>query len=325
MPKRYGNLFDQCFTFDNLYFAYLDARKSKRSKPSVKSYEADLGYNLVTLHKRIHDFEYQPDEYQTFYISDPKTRLVHAPSFQDRIVQHAIYRIVYPIFDKSFIFDSYGCRKGKGIHTASHRAQNYLRKSSPNSYALQIDIRRFYASINHVILQNQLESKIKDKNLIDMMMTFVKSTHTEQYGLPIGNLLSQLYGLVYLNQFDHFVKRDLKVKFYTRYVDDSVLYDIESKELANHILHEIQVWLKNTLLLELSKYKIIKSSSPIPLNFVGYRMTRQTRRVRTHSIRNFHRALMNPLAHHKLPSFLGHAKNSSTLKFYYSQISFIDK
>ena len=127
MPKRFGNLFDQCFSMEPLYAAYERGRRGKRKTFSVMRFERDLGANLQALHKELHAGTYKPQPYRHFMVMEPKPRQISAPAFRDVVVQHAIYGLLNPIFDRLFIHDSYGCRVAKGTHMASDRAQQYLR------------------------------------------------------------------------------------------------------------------------------------------------------------------------------------------------------
>ena len=306
MPKRHGNLFEKCFTPELLYQSYLRARRGKRETLSVQLFERDLGHNLSTLRDQLLEGSYEISPYRTFIIHEPKERVISAPAFRDRITQHAIYSMVYPIFDQTFIHDSYGCRIGKGTHAASDRLQDFMRKSHPDSYCLQLDVRKFYHSIDRTILRSLLEKKIKDARLLELMIDF--SLTCSERGLPIGNLLSQLYGLIFLNPLDHFVKRELKVGNYVRYVDDSVLLNL-SRDECHLLRNQISEFLLTTLNLELSRTNVTPLHRGI--DFVGYRTWRNKRLIRKRSLRNFHRAVKKQ-DHDTIKSLLTHSKNTSS-------------
>ncbi len=314
MPKRIGNLFESTFTLEKLYEAYLVARKGKRNTTAVFEFETDLGYNLKNLYDELHNGTYQPKPYRQFTIKEPKTRLISAPSFRDVVVQHAIYAVINPIFDKTFIHDNYGCRLNKGTHKASSQAQQYLRKSSKDMYFMQLDIRKFYYSIDRSILKQLLAKKIKDTRFLNLLVKF--SDHGEPIGIPIGNLLSQLYALVYLHELDNYVKRVLKIKYYVRYVDDFILFNL-SKEECYKILHDIENFLKISLKLSLSRYTIAKISKGV--NFVGFRTWRNVKFVRKHSLYKFSVSLKNEDVV-SLQSILGNAKHSSSYKHLCSRL-----
>lgn len=287
MPKRFGNLFDQCFSMEALYAAYERGRRGKRKTFSVMRFERDLGANLQALHTELHAGTYRPQPYRHFMVMEPKPRQISAPAFRDVVVQHAIYGLLNPIFDRLFIHDSYGCRVAKGTHMASDRAQQYLREAKPDSFTLQLDIRRFYYTIDRDILRRLIERKIKDARLVDLMMLFADDGKGP-LGVPIGNLLSQLYALIYLDQLDHFVKREMKIKKYVRYVDDFILW-CNTREQAMEWRDTIIGFLAANLSLTLSRWTIAPVSRGV--NFVGFRTWRKRRFVRKHSLFRFSRSL----------------------------------
>ena len=286
MPKRHGNLFARCFTPDALMAAYIRARRGKRKTLSVLRFERDLGANLQALHDELHAGTYQPQPYRHFMVMEPKPRQISAPAFRDVVVQHAIYAVIYPIFDAGFIHDSYGCRVGKGTHRASDRAQQFLRQSAPGDVTLQLDIRKFYRSIVRAILRQLIERKIKDVRLVDLIMLF--AVDDSDTGVPIGSLLSQLDALIYLDPLDHFVKRTLKVRRYVRYVDDFILW-CDSREQAAEWRDAIIAFLADNLCLTLSRWTIAPVARGV--NFVGFRTWRRRRFIRKHSLYRFSRSL----------------------------------
>ena len=171
MPKRHGDLYDKMLTLDALHAAYLRGRRGKRRTRSVAEFEANLGSELLQLQQELVVSTYRPRPYRKFWINETgKPRLIAAPAFRDVVVQHALYGLVYPIFDKTFCFDSYGCRKGKGTHRAADRAQQFLRESPDGTAFLQMDIRKFYYRIDRARLRRLIEQKIKDRRIIELMM-----------------------------------------------------------------------------------------------------------------------------------------------------------
>lgn len=304
--KRYGNLFEQAFTRENLYEAYLDASHNKHKKRSCFNFERRLAYNLDRLYNAIHDGSYRPQPYYTFTVYEPKARKIYAPAFFDLVVQHAIYRIIYPIFNPGFIDQSFACRKGKGTHKAADYAQKALRESPAGSCSIKLDIRKFFYRINRDVLRTQIERKIKDKRFVDVMMIFAE--YGEPVGIPIGNLLSQTYALIYLNPLDHFAKRELKAERYCRYVDDFIIFGV-SREKCLEYLARIKVFIAG-LGLELSKYTIAPVRRGI--NFVGYRTWATRRFIRKHSLYKFSRAIKTgKLA--SAVSIIGHARRTHSL------------
>lgn len=307
--KRYGNLFDKAFSKENLYQAYLDARKGKRSKRSCFEFEKNLGTNLDELYNRIHSGIYKPDKYFTFEVYEPKKRIIHAPSFRDVVVQHAIYRTIYDIFDRSFIDTSFACRIGYGTHKAAQYVQHAIRQYDGDSYILKMDIRKFFYSISRGILRALIERKIKDKRFVDITMLFAEM-ETEN-GIPIGNLLSQIFALIFLNPLDHFIKRVLKVKHYVRYVDDFILIGI-SRDECLFLRKQIIDFLWQALGLTLSRSTIQRIRKGV--NFCGYRMWRSLVVIRKHSLIKFSRALKKE-KQASINSLLGHAKRTNSLNY----------
>lgn len=307
MPKRHGNLFAKAFTLEALFAAYQRARRGKRKTLPVMRFEQNLGANLQQLHDELHSGSYRPSAYRHFIISEPKPRRISAPAFRDVVVQHAIYALINPIFDAGFIHDSYGCRTDKGTHKASDAAQQYLRQSRPDSFTLQLDIRRFYYRIDRAKLISLMQRKIKDQRFLALMAAF--TDHGEPVGVPIGNLLSQLYALIYLDPLDQFIKRELKVKRYVRYVDDFILFDLTDRAEAQRLLGEIKGFLQRELGLSLSRYTIAPVKRGV--NFVGFRTWRTRRFVRKHSLHHFSRSLRRGDTQ-SLQSILGNARRSAS-------------
>jgi len=248
--NRTGGLFDQCFGTDSLFDAYLNARRGKRAKRACFGFERRLGSNLSALHAELHSGVYCPQPYYTFHVKEPKPRLIHAPAFRDVVVQHAIYNRIYPIFDRTFVDTSFACRKGKGTHRCADYVQQAMRQYGDDRYSLHLDVRRFFYTIDRDILGELIARKIKDRRLLDLMALY--GDHGEPLGIPIGNLLSQLYALIYLNPADHFAKRTLKVRHYARYVDDMVMIGLTREQAFDH-RDAMREYLAQTLRLSLSQ------------------------------------------------------------------------
>jgi retron-type reverse transcriptase len=305
--KRIGFLFEKAFTKESLHQAYIDARCGKRNNAACFRFETNLWQNIRRLYQQLHDGSYRPQAYKKFKVYEPKERTIYAPAFKDLVVQHAIYRIIYPIFDKTFIHTSYACRKGKGAHKASDYTQKAMRQCRPEEYSLKLDIRKYFYSITRGILRRLIERKVKDKRFVDIMMMFAEME--TKVGIPIGNLLSQLYALIFLNPLDHFVKRVLKIKKYVRYVDDFILIGL-SRDRCIALRQRIVSFLANNLGLSLSKSTIATIRRGI--NFVGYRTWQSKRFVRKYSLFKFRKkAASGDQA--AVASILGHAKRTSSL------------
>lgn len=241
-------MYTQLCSWENLLLAYRKAAKGKRGQPSVAAFEYHLEDNLLALQDELLAQTYRPGAYHSFYIHEPKRRLISAAPFRDRVVHHALCNQIEPLFERSFIFDSYANRVGKGTHRALARAQEFARRYP---YVLQCDLRQFFPSIDHAILRAELGRKIQDKRVLwlaEQILASGEGVLSEEYqmawftgddllcalrprGLPIGNLTSQFWANIYLNPFDHFVKRELGCLGYVRYVDDFLLYAGDKRQL----------------------------------------------------------------------------------------------
>lgn len=307
MPKRIGNLYNKCFELDNLFRAFYTSRRGKRSRPSVLEFEKDLGSNLLQLQNELKEGTYYIRPYKTFVVREPKERLISAPAFRDTVVQHAIYNQVYWLLDKTFIHDNYGCRKGKGTFAAADRVQQFMREVPPDSYILQLDIRKFYYSLDREILESILRRKIKDAKLVELIMQFAADPDSDK-GVPIGSLLSQLLALVYMNPLDHFIKEQLKVKRYVRYVDDFLVF-CDTRDEALLLKKQVECYLVQNLKLSFSKWRIAKVKTGV--NFVGFRTWRKRRFIRKHSLYKFRKFLKRNQCR-QITSSLAFAKRTSS-------------
>lgn len=259
--------------------------KGKRRKKDVAEFNAHLMDNLIFLHEELRTFSYRHGGYTAFKIFDPKPRDIHKASVRDRLLHHAIHRVLYPYFDKKFIFDSYSSRLGKGTHRAVNRLRALFYKASRNNTAtcwvLKCDVRKFFASIDHGILLSVLRKFIADQNIFNLLQKVIGSLSCrgEGVGLPLGNLTSQLFVNIYLNELDRFIKHKLKVKYYLRFADDFVILDAE-KERLEKTLKSIEEYLRMELRLELHPKKVSIGTFAAgvdflgTVNFVGHRIMR---------------------------------------------------
>lgn len=263
--KRTGNLISQIASFDNLLLAYKKAAKSKRNRNYVKRFYLKLEENLLEIQKKLLQGLYIWGTYNVFEITDNKKRIIHAPQFKDRVTQHAICTIIEPVFEKTFIDNSFACRKEKGTLMGVVAYEKAI-KNKDLKYILKCDIKKYFDSIDHDILFKLIEKKIKDKALLAILKNLI---FTENKGIPIGNLCSQLFANIYLNQLDTFIKQELKVKYYFRYMDDFILLD-GSKEHLQQLRTKIEIFLKEELKLTLHPNKqhimVIKNG----VNWLGY-------------------------------------------------------
>lgn len=316
--KRIGKIYNEIFTLDNLYRAYISARKNKRSKRGCFEFEKRLGANLIQLYNELNNEIYHPQPYYSFVIYEPKKRIIYAPAFRDCVVQHAIYHRIYSIFNQTFIDTSFACRIGKGTHRCSNYVQNSMRQYDGNKYTIHLDVKKFFYTIDCTILQSLIEAKIKDKRLVKCMMMFTE--YESKLGIPIGNLLSQLYALIYLNPIDHYIKRHLKIRHYTRYVDDMLLIGLTYEECVA-VKENISSFLNNNLHLSLSWTRINKIKNGV--NFVGYRTWRSKRFIRKYSLYKFRKAVKKSSLD-GVVSALGHAKQTQSLNYMINNIKEIN-
>jgi RNA-directed DNA polymerase len=231
--RRAGNLWPRIASFEALHAAYLRARKGKRFTPEVLAFEADREGNLARLLQGLESGTYRPGTYRTFTVRDPKPRLVSAAPFRDRVVHHALVAAVEPVFEPTFVFDSYANRKHKGTHAALGR---YRAWCATYRYVLRCDVAKFFPSVDHGVLKTLLAHKVKDARTLGLCDLVIRSWPPAGMGepgrgLPIGNLTSQFFQNVYLDQLDHFVKETLGCRAYLRYVDDFCLLANDSRLL----------------------------------------------------------------------------------------------
>jgi RNA-directed DNA polymerase len=280
-------------SYEEVYNAYLRCRKGKRNKYNTLKFEKDLELNLLEITESINNKTYEIKRSISFAIKYPKPREIIAADFKDRIVHHLVFTSLNPIYEKKFIFDSYACRKNKGTLKAIKRLQNFLRSITLNgknkAYFLQLDIHNFFMSIDKNILFKLVLKQIKDeeikwliekiifhnpleKNIIKNNLNVVPFhkrliNQDKKNGLPIGNLTSQFFANIYLNELDQFIKHKLKVKYYLRYVDDFVLLSLSKDELILY-KQKIELFLQENLNLKLKPLVKISAVSN-GINFVG--------------------------------------------------------
>ncbi|HEY1074341.1 MAG TPA: reverse transcriptase/maturase family protein, partial [Patescibacteria group bacterium] len=266
--------FAEIVSLENIHQAWLEFRRGKRRKPDVQSYERNLEDNLFRLHFNLKRGIFPETWYEQFRINDPKPCLISKAPVECRLLHHAIYRVLYPLYDRTFIFDSYSCRVGKGTHKAFERITEIARKVSKNysgpCWALKFDIRKFFDSVDHVTLFNLLSSRISDRKLLHLLDNIIGSFNmNEGKGMPLGNLTSQLFANVYLDPLDKFVKHHLKAKYYLRYADDMILLSSDPDELIGYFV-EINRFSKERLKLQIHPHKTTLRKLSWGIDFVGY-------------------------------------------------------
>lgn len=272
-------VFERVYDYRNLYEAYIKARKQKRYRGEVLQFSYALEENLIALQNELIWKTYKVGAYRPFVIYEPKKRQIVALPFRDRVIQHALNAVIEPMFERRMIHDSYACRLGKGTHQAARRVAYFLGKPG-NYYYLKADVKSFFASVNRTILRSILAERIEDEGLMWLVDEVLNSTPGT--GLPIGNLMSQLFANVYLHELDHYVKNVRGVKFYVRYMDDFLILH-ESKAFLWSLLADIEELLRTRLALTLNaKTRIGKTSEGI--EFVGYRIWSRNKLIKKQSL-----------------------------------------
>jgi len=277
------NLFQEVCKLENLYNAYLRARRGKNNSTEVLKFTYNLENELFKLQEEIKNQKFITGKYRHFTIFEPKERKISALPFRDRIVHHAICSVIEVIFNSKFIYDSYACRKGKGTHMGANRLQKFIRKCN-NFYVLKCDVSKYFLSVNHEILKKTIREKISDYKLLQLLDGIIDSTNTEK-GIPIGNLTSQLFANIYLNKLDEYIKYELKIKYYIRYMDDFVILH-ESKQELHQIKGQISFFLDSMkLTLHPKKANIFPIS--LGIDFLGYKIFSSYRLVRKSTVKRF--------------------------------------
>jgi RNA-directed DNA polymerase len=309
MKIQFDKSYQDIISAENLFAAWEEFLLGKRSKRDVREFRENLTDNILQLHDELANFKYAHGGYYAFNISDPKPRRIHKAKVRDRILHHAVYRQLYPFFNRTFISDSFSCRLGKGVHKGQDRFRQYARKVSRNhtqtAWVLKCDIRKFFANIDHEILLNILVSYIPDIGLLLLLEEIIDSfSVTPGRGLPLGNLTSQLFCNVYMNQLDQFVKHKLKAKYYIRYADDFVLFSEDRNWLDAQISH-IAEFLETRLRLSLHPDKLYIKSFSSGVDFLGWIHFPTHRAVRTATKRRMLRRIKEHPTNETLQSYLG--------------------
>ena len=308
--KRHGRLFGRLVSFENLLGAAQDSRRGKRLKPNTARFDFNLEHELLTLQRDLLAHTYRPGPYHTFTIREPKTRLISAAPYRDRVVHHALCRVIEPIFERTFVKDSYACRVGKGTHLAVEEFQRHARRYP---YVLKCDIAKYFPSIDHALLFDLLARKLKDQEVLWLIRTIIEASNeqesvcrhfegddlftplTRRKGIPIGNLTSQFFANVYLDGFDHFLKEELRCRAYLRYCDDFVVFGDDKaglwaiKEAMGEYLARLR------LTLHPRKCHVLPTRNGV--DFLGYRVWPTHRRLRATTAKRCIRRLRGKARH----------------------------
>lgn len=302
---RHGLNFCDVISLDNLFLAWREFSRGKKKKQDIAGFELNLEDNIFRLHELLRDGDWVPDPYVSFRVCDPKPRTIHKASVRDRVLFQAVYRKSYQIFDPGFIFDSYSSRLGKGTHAGIERFDRFACKMTGNhrrrGFVLKCDVKRFFDTIDHGVLILLIARKIKDERMISLLRQIIFSFEkTPGKGLPLGNVTSQLFANIYLNELDQFVKHKLKVKFYIRYCDDFVILH-ESFDVLLARLTEIGKFLDENLRLSLHGRKVLIGKIHSGTDFLGYVSLSHRRVLRTRTKQRMFRRINSA----NLASYLG--------------------
>jgi len=302
MSQKYRRFYPQIYTFENLARAARLARRGKRGRAEVCEFEYDLEHHLLEIRRKLRDETYTFAPYRCFTIREPKERLIHAAPFADRVVHHALCNLIGPVLERAMIADSYACRTGKGAHLARDRAQHFLRGSP---WVLKMDLRKYFFTIDHELLMNQIARKITDGQVLcllrkllatytsgnDYYLPFESDTECDRLrprGLPIGNLTSQILANYYLTPFDRFVKEELKCRRYLRYMDDCLIFSATKSDLAAVKKQATEYLADLRLKVHTQKSQIFPSSDGV--NFLGFHLYPFYRRIRRANLIRFKNA-----------------------------------
>lgn len=301
MKIQLSHKFVDIISLENLLAAWQEFIVGKRHRLDVQEFNLRLMDNIILLHHDLLNHKYQHGGYEAFKIADPKPRQIHKASVRDRLLHHAIYRILYPFFDRTFINDSYSCRLDKGTHLAMDQFRSYFLKVSHHNsrtcWVLKGDIRKFFVSIDHGVLLGILAEYIPDGDIMELLENIINSF---DLGLPLGNLTSQLFANVYLNRFDQFVKHQLGAKYYLRYADDFVILS-GSRESLCGLIDSINYFLFVELKLELHPDKLFLQTIASGVDFLGWVHFPDHRVLRSASKRRMFRKIGD----NNLSSYLG--------------------
>jgi len=302
--------FEEIFSFENILESFNEFKKDKKYKNDVANFSMNLIGNLFSLHNDLMNGVYKHGTYKHFKILDPKPRDIHKASVRDRIVHHCIYRSLYTHFNKYFIYDSYSCRFGKGTHKAVRRFESFGRKESKNNrktiWVLKCDIKKCFASVDQHILKSILENYLKCRKTLDVVVSIIDSFNSgfQGGGIPLGNLTSQLFINVYLNEFDQFMKREPKTKFYIRYADDFVILS-KNKDYLLELTSKIADFLEENLKLLIHPDKLFLKTLNSGMDFLGWVQFPDHRVLRTSTKNRMFKKLDDNPPKPALNSYLG--------------------
>jgi RNA-directed DNA polymerase len=284
--KRKGNLFETLYSFENLHEAFKKAFRGSGRTQEACQFHFHLEPELLKLRDELKSNTYRPAIYRYFKTFDPKERTISVAPFRDRVVHHGIVRVLEPVFEPTFIFDSYATRKGKGTHRAVKRAQKFM---GSGFHYYKADVRKYFDSVDHDVLLGLVCRKIKDGKVLELVERIIRNSDVSRglacgKGLPVGNLTSQFFANVYLNPLDHLVKDEMGVKCYIRYMDDMVFF-ADSSAYLKEVMEKLKIFLKDELKLSLNPRSTFLNSRRNGLPFLGFRIFPRLVRVKRENLK----------------------------------------
>ncbi|OQC00395.1 MAG: Group II intron-encoded protein LtrA [Candidatus Hydrogenedentes bacterium ADurb.Bin101] len=323
--KTHKHLYERICAFENVHRAYIKARRGKRYKADAIRFSLDLEANLINIQNHLIWKSYQPGPYRFFMVREPKERLIAALPFFDRVVHHCLCNVIEPIFERTFIRDSYACRTGAGVLAGVLRTTQFLRDATRRwgaVYCLKGDVAKYFYSVDHATLKALIRRKIACPDTLALIDRIIDSPG-DRVGMPIGNLTSQLFANVYLSALDHYVKDELRVRYYVRYMDDFVLFHPD-KAFLSATMERIDGLLRDRLRLTLNGKTSIFPVGRRCVDYLGYRMWPQHKLLRKSNLRRTRRKFRKyarlyreglvdlDAIRPRIASWLGHAKHADT-------------
>lgn len=314
------HMFEEIISTENLFESWKEFLRGKRGKTDVQEFSLHLADNIFELHRELLNHTYRHGQYQSFRISDPKPRDISKASVRDRLLHHAIYRILYPYFDCRFVADSFSCRRGRGTHKALDRFRAFAYRVGKNqtrtAWILKCDIRKFFANIDHEVLKEILGGHVRNSEVLRLLHWIISSFSTPGNpgkGLPLGNLTSQLLVNAYMHEFDWFVKHKLKARHYIRYADDFLVMS-DNKEKLEEYLSEMRVFLRNQLKLSLHPDKVSITTLASGIDFLGWVHFPDHRVLRTSTKRRMLKRIQEHPGNETIQSYLGLLSHGNSRK-----------
>ncbi len=293
--RRAGGLWDRVVSFGNIRRAALRAARGKRHVASVARFLADLEPEALRLQRELVDGSWRPGPAFSFEIHDPKLRTITAAPFADRVVHHALMAVLEPLFDRRMPPESYACRRGKGTHAALAQARRLVRS---HAWFLKLDVRKCFESLDHGVVLATVARAVKDRHVLALCARIVEGGGRAGIGLPIGNLTSQWFANLVLDRLDRFVKQDLRVRGYVRYMDDFALF-ADDKAVLRRAHDDVRSFLADAMRLELKPQATILAPTREGLPFLGWRVHCGVVRIRPENLRRLRSRIRHRCREHR--------------------------